>query len=141
MEISNNTRARLYEVAFSLIVNNIKEAVGDEKLDYFLEHFCTTFKLDFTSVGIIKNMYAKKMLPNKRELALYCMFTGAPLNKIPVDYRTLRKYRYEWKLHGAPDLMPHVVNNFLQPVIKDFVDDYLKLMYDDLHYIKQLRKL
>jgi len=140
MEVSNNTRLRLYELAFSMIIKNLSETIGNEKLDYFMETFCKTFAIDFTSMQIVKNMYAKKMQPTKRELALYCIYTKTPYNRIAVDYRTLRKYRKEWEINGKPEMQPHVINSFLQPIIKSFVDSYLSLMYDNLVYIKEMRK-
>ena len=133
-----NTLNRLYEIGFVSILDNLKTAVGNDYLDYFLEHFSKMFDIDFTSISIVKNMYAMRMTPNKRELALFGVITNMPLNLSPIDYRTLRKYRKVWELEGTPQLQPHIVNEFLSPVIKKFVDSYIKLMFNDLYFIKIL---
>lgn len=133
-----NTLNRLNEIGFVHILDNLTTAVGNDKLDYFLEHFCKMFDIDFTSISIVKNMYGLRMKPNKRELALFGVITGMPLNLSPIDYRTLRKYRKAWSLEGTPQLQPHIVNEYLIPVIKKFVDSYIKLMFDNLYFIKTL---
>jgi hypothetical protein len=134
-----NTYHRLYEIAFYKLLERIKNTTGNENFDYYLENFSRVFSIDYTSLGIIKNMYFTRMTPTKRELALYGVITHTPLNHLKIDYRTLRKYRGQWLVSGTPQLQPHIVNEFLRPVIKMFVDSYLTLMYDDLNYIKTLR--
>jgi len=133
-----NTINRLYEIAFVSILDNLTIGVGNDKLDYFLEHFTKVFDIDFTSIGIVKNMYALRMQPTKREVALFQVITKSPIKLSPVDYRTQLKYRKEWALNGTPQLQPHIVNEFLKPAIKKFVDNYIKLMFDDLAFIKVL---
>jgi hypothetical protein len=135
---NDNTINRLYEIAFVSILDNITNSAGNDKVDYFLEHFCKIFDIDFTSIGIVKNMYVQRMRPDKREITLFSHTTGAPLSTNLVDFRTARKYRREWGLNGTPQLQPHIVNEFLKPAIKKFVDNYIKLMFDDLKFIKVL---
>lgn len=134
----DNTINRLYEIAFVSILDNLTLGVGNDKLDYFLEHYTKVFDIDFTSIGIVKNMYATRMKPTKREVALFQVITKSPIKLSPVDYRTQLKYRKEWALNGTPQLQPHIVNEFLKPAIKKFVDSYIKLMFDDLAFIKVL---
>jgi hypothetical protein len=131
-----NTINRLYEIAFVSILDNLTIGVGNDKLDYFLEHFTKVFDIDFTSIGIVKNMYALRMQPTKREMALFQVITKSPIKLSPIDYRTQLKYRKEWALNGTPQLQPHIVNEFLKPAIKKFVDNYIKLMFNDLAFIK-----
>jgi hypothetical protein len=139
--ITDNTRARLYEIAFTEIIAKLNEIVGNEKTDYFLEHFCKMYEIDFTSISIVKNMYAKRMRPNKREIALFSIITRTPMKQLKIDYRTLMKYRREWVLNGNPQLFPNVVNEFLKPAIQKLVDSYLELMYDSLFYLKNIRSV
>lgn len=136
--MDSNTRARLYEIAFYTIINSIGERVGREKLSYFLEYFCNTFEIDFTSINILVNMYLGKMKPSKRDLALFVEHTGMPHSLTPLDKRTLRKYRKEWQLRGHPPMMPSVFNAFLQPTVKKFVVMYASLMFTEVRYIKNL---
>jgi hypothetical protein len=141
MRIDENTKTRLYEIGFYEILDNLTQSVGNEKVDYFLEHFCKMFDMDFTSISIVKNMYFKRMRPDKREHSLFFKFTEMPLSKLKIDYRTYRKYRKDWELSGMPQLQPNIVNEFLKPEIKKFVDNYIRLMYDNLYYIKRLGEI
>lgn len=141
MIITKNTRSRLYEIAFADILDHIAKEIGNEKTDYFLEHFCRVFSIDYTSLSILKNMYARKMLPNKKERALFAIATKLTLSRLNIDYRTLRKYRREWELNGHPEMQPRVVNEFLKPVIESFVRNYLRMSYDNLFYLNVLKDL
>lgn len=141
MTITKNTRSRLYEIAFADILDHIGNEIGNEKMDYFLEHFCRVFSIDYTSLSILKNMYARKMLPNKKERALFAIATKLTLSRLNIDYRTLRKYRREWELNGHPEMQPRVVNEFLKPVIESFVRNYLRMSYDNLFYLNVLKDL
>jgi hypothetical protein len=140
IELNDNTLARLYEIAMAEMLHNIKVAVGAENVDYFLEHFCRMFKIDFTTMSIIKNMYASKIRPTKREHALFAMVTDMPLKRLQIDYRTLRKYVREMEVNGL-GLFPHVINDFMKPVIRVFVESYITLMYDNLFFVKQLTEM
>lgn len=140
MEISKKTKERLYEVAITLIFQNIFTRINGEKVDYFLEHFCRTFDIDFTTISIIKNMYYKRIMPTKRDVALFALYTGVPFTKLPIDYRTMKKYKDEWDINGKPEMMPLIVNNYFPPVIEKFVKVFTNLMFDDLYYIKELSK-
>lgn len=141
MEIkkTKNTVNRLYEIAFESIIANLNENVGNERVDYFLEHFCNLFTIDYTSISILKNMYLKKMRPNKREKVLYATATHTPFAKTRIDYRTIKKYRDEWELLGGAEMQPCVINEYLRPVIKLFVDKYLSLMFDNLWNISYIK--
>jgi len=140
-KLNDNTKYRLYEIAFEVVLNNLILSVGNDNVDLFLEHFCKMFKIDFTSMSILKSMYLARIKPTKREIALFAMFTGTPLIDLTIDYRTLRKYRKEWTLNGYPNLQPLIINEYLRPVIKTFVDSYIKLMHDNLKFIKNLERL
>lgn len=136
--IDENTKARLYEIGFYEILDNLSKSVGNEKVDFFLEHFCKMFDMDFTSISIVKNMYLRRMRPDKREHSLFFAVLKMPIELLKVDYRTYSKYRKDWILSGTPQLQPHIINEFLKPEIKRFVDNYINLMYNNLHYIKRL---
>ena len=138
MELNKETLERLNEIALTLILDNMFNTMPNEKIDYFLEHFCRAFGIDFTSVSIIKNMYYKRIKPNKREVALFTLYTNRPFTKLPIDYRTFKKYKDEWEINGKPPLRPMLVNQYFPPVIKAFVKSFVNLMYDDLMYIKEI---
>lgn len=140
MELNKETLERLNEIALTIIFDNIFEKIPNEKIDYFLEHFCRAFEIDFTSISIIKNMYYKRIKPNKREVALFTLYTNRPFTKLPIDYRTFKKYKDEWEINGKPALRPMLVNQYFPPVIKAFVKAFVSLMYDDLMYIKEIDK-
>jgi hypothetical protein len=140
IKINDNTKARVYEIAMADILEHLKNAVGSETNDYFLEHFCRMFKIDYTTISIIKNMYASKIKATKREKTIFAMLTGVPFLRLHIDYRTLRKYMREININGGA-LFPHIVNEFMKPSIKSFVDSYVKLMYDDLFYIKNIGEI
>lgn len=135
---NDSTINRLYEIAFVSILDNLVIAIGNEQVDNFLEFFSKIYDIDFTSIGIVKNMYWVRMKPTKREMALFQVITRSPIKLSPIDYRTQLKYRREWTLNGTPQLQPHIVNEFLKPAIKKFVDSYIRLMFDDLAFIKVL---
>lgn len=140
MELSKKTQERLYEIAITLILDNILSKMKGDKVDYFLEHFCRTFDIDFTTISIIKNMYYKKITPTKRDVAMFSLYTGVPFTKLPIDYRTMKKYKDEWDINGKPEMTPLIVNNYFPPVIEKFVKTFTGLMFDDLSYIKELSK-
>lgn len=140
MELNKETLERLNEIAMVLILDNIFKTMNNEKIDYFLEHFCRAFEIDFTTISIIKNMYYKRIKPDKREVALFSLYTDRPFTKLPIDYRTFKKYKDEWEINGKPALRPMLVNQYFPPVIKAFVKAFVGLMYDDLFYIKELDK-
>jgi hypothetical protein len=141
MELNSNTIERMYEISFYNIMQNINKNVGNEKIDFLLEHLCIAFEVDYTSISILKNMYTRKLAPTKREVAIYLKVTQTPMERMPIDYRTYRKYVKQWELTGSVNLNPVVYNNFLKPVIKSFVDKYINLMYDELSYIKRITLL
>jgi hypothetical protein len=141
MELSSNTIERLYEISFKEIMDNLLKYIPNEKLDYFLEHFCKVFDMDFTSIGILRNMYLKKLSPSKLEIAVYCELANVPIKEMPIDYRTFLKHRKVWALGGKVNLQPKVVNGFLQPVIKKFVDLYSSLMYENVRFIVNLKHM
>jgi hypothetical protein len=140
MELSRATIERLNEIALTMILDNIFQKMNNEKIDYFLEHFCRAYAIDFTTISIIKNMYYKRIKPNKREIALFSLYTDRPFTKLPIDYRTFKKYKDEWEINGQPELRPMLVNQYFPPVIKAFVNAFISLMYDDLVYIKEVSK-
>lgn len=141
MELNSNTIERMYEISFHNIIQSMHKNIGNEKIDFLLEHLCIAFDVDYTSISILKNMYARKLAPNKREIAIYLKLTGTPMERMPIDYRTYRKYVREWELTGSVHLNPLVINSFLKPVIKSFVDKYINLMFDELYYIKKITLL
>ena len=53
LPLTSNTLERFYEIAFVRILDNIIKTMPNEKLDYFLEHFCKVFDMDFTSISIL----------------------------------------------------------------------------------------
>jgi hypothetical protein len=141
MEISKNTYARLYEIAFDTIMLNIHKSIKTENVDYFLESFCRVYGIDYTSISIIKNMYAVKMKATKRDIGLFAYLTNMPRTRLTIDYRTMTKYVREWHSHGFPELQPLIINTHLQPSIKAFVDAYISLMFDDLPYLAILPQI
>lgn len=140
MELNKETLERLNEIALTLIFDNIFKTMPNEKIDYFLEHFCRAFEIDFTTISIIKNMYYKRIKPDKREVALFALYTDRPFTKLPIDYRTFKKYKDEWEINGKPAMRPMLVNQYFPPVIAAFVKAFVGLMYEDLMYIKELDK-
>lgn len=140
MELNKETLERLNEIALTLIFDNIFKTMPNEKIDYFLEHFCRAFEIDFTTISIIKNMYYKRIKPDKREVALFALYTDRPFTKLPIDYRTFKKYKDEWEINGKPAMRPMLVNQYFPPVIVAFVKAFVGLMYEDLMYIKELDK-
>jgi hypothetical protein len=141
MDMTSNTLERLYEIAFQRILTNMGSGIPNEKLDYFLESFCKVFEIDYTSMSIIKNMYTKRLTPNKREVAIFSKVLNIPIVNLPIDYRTYRKYIKQWKISGSVELQPHIINSYLKPVIKLFVDKYISLMYNDISFIKYLKDI
>lgn len=139
--LNSETLERFYEIAFVRILDNIIKTTPNEKLDYFLEHFCKVYDIDFTSMSILKNMYYPKMRPTKMEISIFTWGTGLPRFKLPIDYRTFRKYVKNWKIEGQTKLNPYIVNAFLKPVVKKFVDIYVKLMFDDLEFVKRITEV
>ena len=140
MELSFNTIDRLYEISFAEIMFTLSKHMPSEKVDYFLEHFCKVFDMDFTSIGILRNMYVKKLAPSKLEIAVYCELAHVPIKEMPIDYRTFLKHRKVWVLGGKINLQPRVVNGFLTPVIKKFVDTYCSLMFENTRFIVNLKQ-
>ena len=141
MELTSNTYERFYEIAFVKIFSNLSRDMPNDKLDYFLENFCKVYDIDYTSMSIIINMYLKKMVPSKMEVALFSKITDIPIVKLPLDYRTYRKYVKMWELGGKVELHPNIINAYLKPVIKTFVDKFIGLMYDDIAFIKHLKEV
>lgn len=140
-EITPNTYERLYEIAFYKVFANLTRDMPNEKLDYFLEHFCKVYEIDFTSISILKNMYLKKLAPTKSEVAIFNRITEVPIEQVPLDYRTYRKYVKEWVIGGKVELHPLIINAYMRPTIKLFVNSFLGLMYDDIWFIHNLRKV
>jgi hypothetical protein len=140
MELTLTTRTieRFYEIAFVNILQNLGKDMPNEKIDYFLEHFCKMYDIDFTSISLIKNMYAKKMRPNKKEISIFTKAMNIPRFKLPIDYRTYSKYIKNWFLNKEVELNPHIVNAFLKPALKKFVESFVGLMHNDLEYIKKV---
>lgn len=80
------------------------------------------------------------MRPTKMEVAMFSKLTDVPMVRLPIDYRTYRKYARRWEATGLAELNPYIVNSFLKPVVKKFVDDYINLMFDDLFFIKEIKE-
>jgi hypothetical protein len=139
LTLTPNTLERFYEIAFVQILDNMVKVVANEKLDYFLEHLCKVLDIDYTSMSILRNMYYPKMKPTKIEIAMFSKLTDVPMARLPIDYRTYRKYARRWEATKLAELNPYIVNAFLKPVVKKFVDDYINLMFDDLFFIKAIK--
>ncbi len=138
MELTIKTKERLNEIALTLILDNLNKNMPNDKIDYFLEHFCRAYSIDFTTISIIKNMYYLRIKPKKKEIAMFCIFANVPFSKLPMDYRTFKKYKLEWKLNGFPELMPLIVNNYFPAIIEKFVKSFVSIFYDELRYVKEI---
>jgi len=138
-DITRNNYDRFYEIAFHRVFANLMRDIPNEKLDYFLEHYCKVFEIDYTTISILKNMYLKKLGPSKSELAVFNRIIRVPVADVPLDYRTYRKHIKLWVKGGASGLNPMIVNAVMKPVIKKFVDSFISLMYDDIAFIKNLK--
>ena len=140
-EITRNNYDRFYEISFFRVFANLMRDIPNEKLDYFLEHFCRVFEIDFTTISILKNMYLKKLAPTKMELAVFNRIIEVPVVDVPLDYRTYRKHIKGWVKSGGEGLNPMIVNAHMKPIIKKFVDSFIGLMYDDIAFIKNLQRI
>jgi hypothetical protein len=140
-EITKNNYDRFYEIAFYRVFTNFMRDIPNEKLDYFLEHYCKVFEIDFTTISILKNMYLKKLAPTKLELAVFNRIIEVPVADVPLDYRTYRKHIKAWVKGGGEGLNPMIVNAHMKPILKKFVDSFITLMYDDITFLKNLQRI
>jgi len=133
------TRKRLIEIAFYNIYTHMTAVVADTYLEMYLQTLCRIFEIDYTSITIIQNMYMRKLKPNKRDMSLFAILVDMPYKRIPVDYRTLRKYKKEYEMEGRPAMFPKLRNEALREDVTKFVKHYLAFYNDDLEYMRNIK--
>jgi len=98
------------------------------------------FDIDYTSITILQNMYFKKVKPSKYELAIFATLVNMPYKMIPVDYRTVRKYKEKYYANGEPHLYPRIRNKIVLEDMIKFIKAYTIFYNKDLEYIRCLNE-
>lgn len=136
--MSEFTRQRFSEIAFYNIYTHMRKVIVDTYFEMYVQTLCRVFDIDYTSITILQNMYLRKMKPSKYELAIFATLVNMPYKNIPVDYRTIRKYKKRYYDEGEPHLYPRVRNKMVLEDLVKFVKAYTGFYNNDLEYIRNL---
>lgn len=138
-ELTQAQSDRLVEIAYYEIYKQSKFKIPNEKFFMFLENFCRTFSIDYTSVVITNTQFLKKIAPTKQELVLFGIITGTKLKTLGMDYRTIREYKK--RIHqGRAALVPRILNRFIRDDLRKFVVSFFNLFPDNSEYLYHFAK-
>jgi len=137
MKLSEEQHKRIVEIAYFYIYEQMKDTVPNEKFYIFLESFCRSFGIDYTSISIVNTQFVNKLAPDGLELTIYAIVTGAKLKDLGLDYRTIRAHKKKVQT-GKHQLYPRVMNRYLIDDMRKFVRAYLSLYLDSASHLHQL---
>jgi hypothetical protein len=120
----------MVEIFYYHVYHQIKSSVPNEKFHLFIESFCRTFDIDYTSISIVNTQFIDKLAPQKIELTIYAIITKVKLKDLGLDYRTIRSHKKKVET-GQQELYPRIMNRYLIDDLRVFVRRYLSLFADD----------
>lgn len=139
MQLTQDQEKRIVEIAYFYVNEQIRDTVPNEKFYIFVESFCRTFNIDYTSISIVNTQFASKLAPDNIEKTLYAIVTGAKLKDLGLDYRTIRAHKKKVET-GKHELYPRIMNRYLHDDMRKFIRGYLGLYLEDANYLHTFYK-
>ena len=136
MALTYNQAERVVEIGFHEIYEHMKRSIPRDKLFVFVEAFCRSFSVDYTSVSIAISQFHHKIKPSKEEKAMFGVLTGVPLKTLGLDYRTIRSYKRRFESNDI-DFYPRIMNRFLRDDLRKFTKAYTQLFPSNALYLHE----
>lgn len=139
MQLTEDQEKRIVEIAYFYVYEQIRDTIPNEKFYIFVESFCRSFDIDYTSISIVNTQFVKKLGPANIEKTIYAIVTGAKLKDLGLDYRTIRAHKKKVE-QGSYELYPRIMNRYLHDDMRKFVRGYLGLYLEDANYLHTFYK-
>lgn len=129
---------RFYEIAFYKLMTYLNKYVPNENLDLFIQTLCRTFKIDYTNISLLKSsQHLARLKPSKEEDVYFCTEMNIPMKYQTVDYRTVLKYRKQWKGFGeTPAMYQRTLNKYFRDDMVKFLKAYVIFTPESLQFIR-----
>ncbi len=134
MNLNEKQEQRIVEIAYYYIHKQIQDKVPNEKFHLFIESFCRTFNIDYTSISIANIQFVHKLGPDNIEKTLFAIVTGARLKDLGLDYRTIRAHKKKVQ-EGQYQLYPRIMNRYMLNDLRNFIRAYLSLYLEEATYL------
>ena len=124
---------RLIEISFYELSEHMRQVIPNEGLYVFLEAFCRSLNIEYTSVITAYDYFYNVLKPTKGEKCIFAIKADIRLKDIGIDYRTIRKYREKYEA-GTLQLYPNISHHFIHEALRQFIVYFGKMFNPEYGY-------